>query len=148
MRQALLINIWKWSAIPYLSSSVRLDGGRRTFSGFSYVIGFKLRLCLSHWRTFTELSISHSCCVFRSISPLEDKPSAQSEVLNALDWVSIKAISIFWCVRWAFLLFWWVPQSLPLKNIPTALDCYQHNFTFGMVLGRWWAELVPFKHDA
>ncbi len=108
MRKALLINIWKWSAIPYLSSFVRLDGGRRTFSGFSYVIRFKLRLCLSHWRTFTELSISHSCCVFRSISPLEDKTSAQSEVLNALDWVSIKTISIFWCIE----LFFYSDESL------------------------------------
>ncbi len=67
-----------------------------------YLIGFKLRLWLGHSRTFTELSISHSCCVFRSIVLLEGEPSAQSEVLNALDWVFIKAISIFWCIELFF----------------------------------------------
>ncbi len=51
-----------------------------------YLIWFKLRLWLGHSRTFTELSISHSCCVLRFIVLLEGKPSAQSEVLNALDW--------------------------------------------------------------
>ncbi len=29
-------------------------------------------------------------------------------------------------VHWAFLLLWRVPQSLPLKNSPTAWGCYQH----------------------
>ncbi len=73
-----------------------------------YLIGFKLRLWLGHSRTFTELCISHSCCVIRSIVLLEGKPSAQSEVLNALDWVFIKAISIFWCIE----LFFYSDESL------------------------------------
>ncbi len=62
----------------YLSSSVRLDGGRLTFSGFSRVIclGSSPRLWLGHSRTFTELSISHSCCVLRVTVLLESKPSA------------------------------------------------------------------------
>ncbi len=42
-----------------------------------YLIGFKLRLWLGHSRTFTELCISHSCCVFRFIVLLEGKPSAR-----------------------------------------------------------------------
>ncbi len=61
-----------------------------------------------HSKTFTELSISHSCCVFRVIVLLEGKPSAQSEVLNALDWVFIKAISVFWSTE----LFFYSNESL------------------------------------
>ncbi len=67
-----------------------------------YLIGFKLRLWLGHSRTFTELSISQSSCVLRVIVLLEGEPSVQSEVLNALDWVFIKAISIFWCIELFF----------------------------------------------
>ncbi len=52
--------------------------------------------------------ISHSCCVFRVTVLLEGKPSVQSEVLNALDWVFIKAISIFWCIG----LFFYSDESL------------------------------------
>ncbi len=106
-----------------------------------YLIGFKLSLWLGHSKTFTELSISHSCCVFRVIVLLEDKPSAQSVGLNALDWVFIKAISIFWCIE----LFFYSDESLSpccWKTAPL------HYFTVGLVLCRWWAELVPFKHDA
>ncbi len=51
-------------------------------------------------RTFTELSISHFFCVFKVIVLLEGEPSAQSEVLNALDWVFI--ISVFWCIELVF----------------------------------------------
>ncbi len=39
---------------------------------------------------------------------LEGESSAQSEVLNALDWVFIKAISIFWCIE----LFLYSDESL------------------------------------
>ncbi len=56
-----------------------------------YLIGFNLRLWLGHSRTFTELCIRHSCCVLRVIVLLEGEHSAQSEVLNALDYVFIKA---------------------------------------------------------
>ncbi len=44
--------------------------------------------------------------VYRPLS--EGKPSAQSEVLNALDWVLIKALSIFWCIE----LFFYSDESL------------------------------------
>ncbi len=56
---------------------------------------FKPRLWLGHSKMFTELSLIHSCCVLKVIVLLDGEPSAQSEVLNALDWVFIKAISIF-----------------------------------------------------
>ncbi len=73
-----------------------------------YLTGFNPRLWLGHSRTFTELPLSHSCCVFRFIVLLEGEPSAQSEVLNALDWVFIKAVSIFWCIE----LFFYSDESL------------------------------------
>ncbi len=87
MRQALLISIWQISAILHLTCSpLKLSQvGWRQMHVFrflqKYLIGFELRLCLGHSRTFTELSISHSCCVFRFIILLEGEPSAQSEVL-------------------------------------------------------------------
>ncbi len=56
-----------------------------------YLIEFNPRLWLGNSKTFTELPLNHSCCVFRFIVLLEGEPSAQSEVLNALDWVFIKA---------------------------------------------------------
>ncbi len=34
-------------------------------------------------------------------------------------------------MHWAFLILWWVPQSLPLKNSSTAWGCYQHTLSFG-----------------
>ncbi len=51
-------------------------------------------------------------------------------------------------MQWAFLLFWRVPQSLPLKNSPTAWCCYKHTLLLG-----WYSAgddqcLVSFKHDA
>ncbi len=72
------------------------------------MIGLMSRLWLGHSKTFIALCISHSCCVLRIIVLLEGKPSAQSEVLNALDWVFIKAISIFWCIE----LFFYSDESL------------------------------------
>ncbi len=68
--------------------------------------------------------------MLRVIIPLEGEPSAQSEVLNALDWVFIKAISIFWyielffyCYQHTLLLGWystgdeqsWFPSNMMLR---------------------------------
>ncbi len=102
MWQAFLISIWQLSAILLLTSSplklCQVGWGQMHIFRFlqKYLTGFNPRLWLGHSRTFTELPLSHSCCVFRFIVLLEGEPSAQSEVLNALDWVFIKAISIFW----------------------------------------------------
>ncbi len=114
MWQAFLISIWQLSAILLLISSplkfCQVGWGQTHIFRFlqKYLIGFKLRLRLGHSRTFTELLLSHSCCVFRFIVLLEGEHSAQSEVLNALDWVFIKAISIFWCIE----LFFYSDESL------------------------------------
>ncbi len=54
--------------------------------------------------------------MFRSIVLLEGAPSAQSEVLNALDWAFIKDISIFWCIE----LFFYSDESLSPCHWKTA----------------------------
>ncbi len=97
---------------PHLFTSQALSGWMGTdahFSGSPEIFDcIHAQLWLGHSRTFTALCISHSCCVLRVTVLLEDKPSAQSEVLNALDWVFIKAISIFWCIE----LFFYSDESL------------------------------------
>ncbi len=111
MWQALLINIWQLSAILLLTSSplklYQVGWEQKHMFRFlqKYLIGFKLRLWLGHSRTFTELPISHSCCVLRFMGRWTFCPS---EVLNALDWVFIKAISIFLCIE----LFFYTDESL------------------------------------
>ncbi len=104
-----------WQAFLLLTSSpfklCQVGWGQMYIFRFlqKYLIGFNPRLWLGHSRTFTELSISHSCFVFRFIVLLEGEHSAQSEVLlNALDWVFMKAISIFWCIE----LFFYSDESL------------------------------------
>ncbi len=132
--QTLHIRIWQVSAILLLISS-HLKFCQVGWGHFKFLqkclIAFKPRLWLGHSRTFTELSISHSCCVLRVTVLLEGKPSAQSEVLNALDWVFINAISIFWCIELIFYsdeslspCCWKQTQSMRL--LPA-------HFTFGMV---------------
>ncbi len=97
---------------PCLFTSQTLSGwmGQMHIFRFlqKYLIGFNPRLWLGHSRTFTELSISHSCCVFRFIVLLEGEPSAQFEVLNSLDMLFIKTIPIFWCIE----LFFYSDESL------------------------------------
>ncbi len=150
MWQALLISIWQLSAILLLISSplklCQVGWGQTHIFRFlqKYLIGFKR--WLGHSRTFTELSISHSCCVFRSIVLLEGKPSASLRFWMLWTGFSLSYLNIL--VLWAFLLLWRVPQSLPLKNSPTAWDCYQHTLLLG-----WYSAcdeqcLVSFKQDA
>ncbi len=99
MWQAFLISIWQLSAILLLISwrpkLCQVGWGQMHNFRFlqKYMTGFNPRLWPGHSRTFTELPLSHSCCVFRSIVLLEGEPSAQSEVLNALDWVFI---NLYW----------------------------------------------------
>ncbi len=67
MRQALHIIIWQLSAILHLTSSplklCQVGWGQAHIFRFlqKYLTGFKSRFWLGHSRTFTELSISHSC---------------------------------------------------------------------------------------
>ncbi len=74
-----------------LSSSVRC-----TFSGFSRNIWLGSSSGCG-WATqgHSQSCLQATLAVFRVTVLLEGKPSAQSEVLNALDWVFMKAISIY-----------------------------------------------------
>ncbi len=100
-----LISIWQLSAICLLTSSplklFQVGWGQTHIFRFlqKYLTGVNPRLRLGRSSTFAALSISHFCCVLRVTVLLEGEPSAQSEVPNALDWVFIKAISIFWCIE-------------------------------------------------
>ncbi len=128
MRQDLHISIWQLSAILLLISSplklCQVGLGQTHIFRFlqKYLIRLKPRLWLGHSKTFTELSISHSCSVLRDIYLLEGEPSAQFEVLNALDWVFIKAVSILWCIE----LFFYSDESLSPCHWKTAWGCSQH----------------------
>ncbi len=130
MRQALLISIWQLSAIFLTSSPLKLcqvGCGQTLIFRFlqKYYIGFKLRLCLGHSRTFTELWIRHSCYVFKSIVPLEGKPSARLRFWMLWIWVFIKTISIFWCIE----LFFYSDESFSPCHI--AWGCYQQTLPLG-----------------
>ncbi len=152
MRQALLINIWQLFAICLLTSSpLKLCQGRwgkmHIFRFLQkYLIGFKSRLWLGHSKTFTALCINHSYCVHRVTVLLEGKPSAQSVVLNALDWVFIKAISIFWCIE---LLF---SSDESLSPCCWKTDTQHESATSTLYFLDGTLEVmsraVPFKHDA
>ncbi len=139
MRQALFISIWQLSAILLLTSSplrlCQVGWGQTHIFRFlqKHLIGFKLRLWLGHSRTFTELSISHSCWVLWVIVLLESKPSTHLRFWMLWTGFSLR-LSQYILVHWAFLLFWWVPQSLPLKNSPTAWGCDQHTLLLGCTL--------------
>ncbi len=128
MRQALLISIWQLSAILLLTSSplkVSYWMGADAHFQFlqKYLTGFNPRLWLGHSKTFTDLCISHSCCVFRSI--VGRWTFCLSEVLNALDWVFIKAIFLFGCIE----LFFNSDESL--SPSPIAGGWYQHTLLLG-----------------
>ncbi len=131
MRQALLISIWQLSAILLLISSplklYQVGWGQMHIFKFlqKYLIGFKHRLWLGHSSTFTELSTIYSCCVLRVIVLLEEESSAQSAGLNALDWVFIKDISIFWCIE----IFFYSDESFSPCCWKTA--SYQHTLLLG-----------------
>ncbi len=97
------------------------------------LIAFKPRLWLGHSRTFTELSISHCCCVLSVIVLLEVEPSAQSEVLNALDLVFIKA-QYFGALSFSSTLT--SPSVSATEKQPHSMRRLPAHFTFGMVLCR------------
>jgi len=125
--------------LDILSSSVRLDRGRRWTAIFRFLqrclIGLKPRLWLGHSKTFTELSIIHSCIVFTvcfgSLSCWKANflPSPRFWML----WTRF-ALRL---TLYILLLLWQVSPSLPLKNTPTAWGCY--TYTLLLVLCRWWA---------
>ncbi len=138
MRQDLLISIWQLSAILHLTSSplklCQVGWGQTHIFRFlqKYTIGFKLRQWLGHSRTFTELSISHSCCVFRSIILLEGKPSAHLRFCMVLTGFSLRLSQYFGELRFSYIL---MSPSVPAAEIqPHSMRLLHAHFTFGMVL--------------
>ncbi len=137
IRQALLITIWQLSASPlHISSSCQVGWGQMHIFRFlqKFLTGFNTRLWLGHSRTFTELSISHSCCVFRVIVLLDGEPSAQSEVLYALGLVSLRLSQYFGALSFSSTL---TSPSVPAaEKQPHSMRLLPAHFTFGMVLRR------------
>ncbi len=85
-------------------------------------------------KDITVLCISYSYCVLRVIVLLEGEPSAQSEVLNALDWFFMKAISIFWCIE-LFISTPMSPSVPAAENSTIARCCNQHTLILGWYSG-------------
>ncbi len=153
IRQALHIRIWQLSAILLLTSSplklCQVGWGQTHLFRFlqKYLIGFKTRLWLGHSRTFTELSISHFCCVIRGHCPVGRWTFCPSEVLNALG--TGFSLRLSQCIgAFSFSSTLMSPSVPAAEKQPHSMRLLPAHFTFGMVLCRWWAELVSFKHDA
>ncbi len=155
MRQALLISIWQLSAILLLTSSplklCQVGWGQMHIFRFlqKYLIGFNPRLWLGHSRTFTELSISHSWCVFRFIVIVHYwKVNLLSSLRFWMFWsgFSLRLSQYFGALSFSSTL---TSPSVPAaEKQPHSMRLLPAHFTFGMVLCRWWAELVSLKHDA
>ncbi len=85
--------------------------------------------------------------MLRVIVLLEGKHSAQSEVLNALDWVFIKAISIFWRIKFSSILT--IQVSVPdAEEQPHSMRLLQHTLLLGFYSACDVQCLLSFKHDA
>ncbi len=98
-----------------------------------YLIGFKLRLWLGHSRTFTDLSNSHSCCVFRSIVLLDQVnllPSLRFEML----WTGFSLRqSLYFCAL-SFSSTLKSPSVPATEKQPHSMRLLPAHLTFGMVL--------------
>ncbi len=113
MQQILHISIWYY--LPFFSSPLHLSRlcqvgwGRRTFSGSSRNIRLgSIPGCGWATQGHSQSCLYVSCSVLMGHCPVGRWTFCQSEVLNALDWVFIKAISIFWCIE----LFFYSDESL------------------------------------
>ncbi len=153
MQQALLTSIESLSAILLLTSSplklCHVGWGQMHFQVSPEIFYWVPAqdgagpLKDIHRVIYKPLLLCVGCCA----CPVGRWTACPSEIPNALDWVFIKAnLNIF--VHWAFLLLWQVPQSLPLKNSPTAWGCYQHTLLLGWYSAGDKQCLLSFKHDA
>ncbi len=134
------------SSLQILSSSVRLDGDRRWTAIFRSLqrcsIGFKSELWLGHSRTFTELSLSHSCVALAvclgslSCWKVNLRPSLRFWIL----WTgfSLRLSLYFGALSFFSTLFHSVPAA---EKQPYSMRLLPAHFTFGMVLCRWCLEL-------
>ncbi len=136
MRQALLICIWQLSAILLLTSSplklFQVGWGQTHIFRFlqKYLIGFKLRLWLGHSWTLSELSISNSCWLFRSIVLFEGKPSARLRFWMLWTGFSLR-LSLYFGALSFFLYSDESFSPCHWKTCPTAWGCYQNTLLLG-----------------
>ncbi len=123
-------NLPFFSSPRHLSSSVRLDGGRHTFSGFS--------------RNIWLGSIPGCGWTIQGHS----QSSLQATLAVCLGSLSCWKVNLLPSLRFWML---WTGFSLRLSQYFGALSfssTLMSPSVPGMVLCRWWAELVYFKHDA
>ncbi len=146
------MSIWQLSANLLLTSSplklCQVGWGQKHIFRFlqKYLIGFKLMLWLGHSRTFTELSISHSCCVLGPFSCWKVN-LLPSQVLMLWTVFSLRLSQYFWFIEF----FFYSDESLSpcrWKTAPQHEAATKHTLLLGWYLCMWWAELVSFKHDA
>ncbi len=138
MHQDLHISIWQLSTIFLLTSqALSCWIGQTHICRFLQIFDWvQAQVLAGPLKDITVLCISYSCCVLRVTLLLEGEPSAQSEVLNALDWFFMKAISIFWCIE----LFFSTPMSPSVpaaENSTIARCCNQYTLILG------WYSAVP-----
>ncbi len=106
-------------------------------------------------RTFTELSLSHSYVALAVCLGSSSSSSSSCWKINL--WPSLRS----WALWNRFSLrisLYFAPFSFPstltslpvpaAEKHPNSMGLLPAHFTFGMLLCRWWAELVSFKHDA
>ncbi len=93
IRQALHIRIWQLSTILLISSCLKLcQVGWGQTHIFRFLQKYLIQAqAVAGWVVYKPLLLC-DC-------PIEKWTFCQSGVLNALDWVFIKAISIFWCIE-------------------------------------------------
>ncbi len=149
MRQDFIISIWQLSAILlFTSQAVRLDGVICTFSGFSRNIW----LSSSSGSGWATQGHSQSCLqatlavCLKSLScwKMNHLPSLRFWMLWTMFYLRLS--QYFGALSFSSTL---MSPSVPAADKqPHSKRLLPENFTFGMVLCRWWAELVSFKHDA
>ncbi len=138
MWQAFLISIWQLSAILLLISSrlklCHVGWGQTHIFRFlqKYLIGFNPRLWLGHSRTFTELSLSHSCCVLRVIVLLEGEPSARLRFWMLWTGFSLRLSLYFGALSFSSTLT--CPSVPAAEKQPHSMRLLPAHFTFGMLL--------------
>ncbi len=151
MWQALLISIWQLSAILLLTSSplklCQVGWGRCTFSGFSRNIS----LGSSSGSGWATQGHSQSCLYLTLAVCIGSLSCWKANRLPSLRfWMlwtrfSLRLSQYFGALRFSSTL-----MSLSVtaaEKQPHSMRLLPGHLTFGMVLCRWWAELVSFKHD-
>ncbi len=149
MWQALHICIWQLSSILLLTSSplklCQVGWGLADIFRLlqKYLIAFKPRLWLGHSRTVVYKPLL--LCAWGSLScwKVNLLPSLRFWML----WTgfSLRISQYFGALNLSSTL---TSPSVPAtEKQPHIMRLLPARFTFGMVLCRWWAELVSFKHD-